>query len=105
MLIYCAHKYTDDPAGNIRHASRTVSRLQISDQDNTYLSPLHAFSYLKPGKISYDAQMQLCEDLLMMCDMLLVIPPISKGVQREMLLAEKLHIPIKYLRKGKVCSR
>lgn len=49
--------------------------------------------------------MQLCEDLLMRCDMLLVIPPISKGVQREMLLAEKLHIPIKYLRKGKVCSR
>ena len=41
--------------------------------------------------------MLLCEDLLTVCDKLIVASEISKGVQREIDLAELLGMEVEYL--------
>ena len=41
--------------------------------------------------------MQLCEDLLILCDKLIVASDLSDGVEREITLAEKCNMEIEYL--------
>lgn len=96
MLIYCSHKY-EGKKENIDRATQIIKELQKNDIENTYVSPLHAFSFLDYNEIGYEEEMQLCEDLLMMCDKLLVLSDKSKGVEREIELAKLCKIDIEYL--------
>ena len=95
MIIYCAHAYGGD-ARRKNSASRKIRRLQLAHKENTYLSPIHATGWLYED-LTYDEGMELCIDLLSMCDELIVMSKPSKGVIREILMAQKLHIPVKYL--------
>ena len=81
-VIYVSHKFGDNPA-NIERAKKITHDLQVADLDNCYICPLLAFSHLDYGEIGYDGEIELCLDLLSLCDALIVSSDVSDGVQKE----------------------
>jgi hypothetical protein len=88
-IFYVAHEF-GGKLENIEKAKKITHDLQVKDLENTYICPLLAFSHLQYGEIGYDAEMTLCFDLLQMCEKIIVASDISKGVDAEISLAEKL---------------
>ena len=80
--IYVSHKFCGDPA-NIERAKKITHDLQVADLDNCYICPLLTFSHLKYGEIGYEYEMEICLDLLSVCDSLIVASDISYGVRKE----------------------
>ena len=95
-MIYVSHKFGGDPA-NMERAKKITHDLQVDDPENCYICPLLAFSHLRYNEIGYEEEMQLCEDLLVLCDKLVVASDLSNGVEREITLAEKCNMEIEYL--------
>ncbi len=93
MVYYVAHAYSGDKS-NIEKAKKITHDLQIKDIENCYISPLLAFSHLKYGEVSYETEMDICLDLLMMCDALVVASKTTKGVQMEIDLAKRLNMEV-----------
>ena len=81
-LYYVAHRFGGDSA-NIERAKKITHDLQVSDLDNCYICPLLTFSHLKYGEIGYEQEMEICLDLLSVCDCLIVASDISEGVKKE----------------------
>ena len=96
MVFYIAHKYGGKPE-NIEQAKKITHDLQIKDLENTYICPLTAFSHLEYGEIGYDEEMELCLDILSLCDKLIVASEISKGVEKEIAFAELIELEVEYL--------
>ena len=82
MIYYVSHCYGGDVA-NYEHAKQITHDLQTNDLENAYICPLLAFSNLEYNEIGYDAEMELCIDLLSVSDVLIVASDISEGVQKE----------------------
>lgn len=80
--IYVSHKFGGDTA-NIERAKKITHDLQVADLENCYICPLLAFSHLDYGEIGYDDEIELCLDLLSLCDALIVASDVSDGVQKE----------------------
>lgn len=93
MIIYVAHAYSGDKT-NIERAKKITHDLQVKDLANCYICPLLTFSHLECGEIGFDAEMELCLDLLMACDRLIVASEISKGVQREIDFAKLVKMEV-----------
>ena len=81
-LYYVAHRFGGDTA-NIERAKKITHDLQVADLDNCYICPLLAFSHLDYGEIGYEQEMEICLDLLSVCDYLIVASDVSDGVQKE----------------------
>ena len=96
MIVYVAHRYGGD-INNLERAKKITHDLQVKDLGNCYICPLLAFSHLGYNEIGYEEEMQLCEDLLVLCDKLVVASDLSRGVEREITLAEKCNMEIEYL--------
>jgi hypothetical protein len=80
--IYVSHKFGGDPA-NMERAKKITHDLQIENPTHCFICPLLAFSHLQYGEIDYDDEIELCLDLLSLCDTLIVASDVSKGVQKE----------------------
>ena len=96
MMYYVSHIFQSKPE-NLERAKKITHDLQIKDTENCYICPLLAFSYLGYNEIGYEEEMALCEDLLIVCDKLIVASDVSEGVKRESDLAEKCKMEIEYL--------
>ena len=96
MTIYVSHIFQGKQE-NLERAKKIIHDLQVKDLKNCYICPLLTFSYLGYGEIGYEEEMQLCEDLLVLCDKLIVASGLSEGVEREISLAEKCNMEIEYL--------
>ena len=96
MMIYISHCYQGKPE-NMERAKQITHDLQVADPDNCYICPLMAFSHLQYGEMSYDAEMELCLDILSCCDKLLITSEISEGVRREIEFAKMVGMEIEYL--------
>ena len=96
MIIYVSHAFGGNPE-NLERAKKITHDLQVNDLENCYICPLLAFSHLTYGEIGYEEEMQICEDLLILCDKLIVASDLSEGVEREIILAEKCNMEIEYL--------
>ena len=94
--IYVSHAY-GGKIENLERAKKITHDLQVKDLENCYICPLLAFSHLGYGEIGYEEEMQLCEDLIVLCDKLIVASELSEGVEREINLAEKCNMEIEYL--------
>ena len=81
-LYYVAHRFGGDTT-NIERAKKITHDLQVTDLDNCYICPLLAFSHLDYGEIGYEQEMEICLDLLSVCDVLIVASDVSDGVQKE----------------------
>lgn len=95
MLIYVAHQY-GGKAENIERAKRITHDLQVADLENSYVCPLLLFSHLQYNEIGYEAEMDLCLDVLSVCDKLLVASEISKGVAQEIDFAKLVGMEVDY---------
>ena len=80
--IYVSHKFCGDPA-NMERAKKITHDLQIENPTHCFICPILAFSHLQYGEIGYDDEIELCLDLLSLCDTLVVASDVSKGVQKE----------------------
>lgn len=96
MLIYVAHKHGGKPE-NIERAKQITHDLQVNDLENSYICPLLLFSHLRYGEIGYDAEMDLCLDILSSCDKLIVASELSKGVCKEIDFANLVGMEVEYL--------
>lgn len=94
--IYVSHAY-GGKTENLERARKITHDLQVNDLENCYICPLLAFSHLGYNEIGYEEEVQLCEDLLVLCDKLVVASDLSSGVDREITLAEKCNMEIEYL--------
>ena len=66
----------------------------MKDLANCYICPLLAFSHLEYGEIGYDAEMELCIDILQNCEKLILASEISKGVQMEIDFAKLVKMEV-----------
>ena len=96
MLIYVSHCYQSNP-DNMERAKQITHDLQVADPDNCYICPLTAFAHLQYGEMGYDAEMELCFDLLSVCDKLIVASIPSEGVRREIEFARMVGMEVEYL--------
>ena len=85
---------------NIERAKQITHDLQVNDLENSYICPLLLFSHLRYGEVGYDAEMDLCLDILSSCDKLIVASDISKGVAREIDFANLVGMEVEYLEKN-----
>jgi len=95
-MFYVAHAYSGDK-NNIEKARKITHDLQVKDLVNCYICPLLAFSHLEYAELGYDGEMELCLDLLSVCDQLIVASEISKGVQMEMDFAKLVKMEVMQL--------
>lgn len=98
ILVYIAHKH-GGKAENIERAKQITHDLQVNDLENSYICPLLLFSHLRYGEIGYDAEMELCLDILSACDKLIVASDFieSKGVKKEIDFANLVGMEVVYL--------
>lgn len=96
MIVYVSHKFGGNP-DNMERAKQITHDLQVKDPENCYICPLIAFSHLQYGEMSYDAELELCIDLLSVADKLIVASEISEGVQRELDFANLVGMEVEYL--------
>ena len=82
---------------NMERAKQITHDLQVNDLENSYICPLLTFSHLQYGEIGYDAEMELCIDILSECQKLIVASDISKGVAREIDFANLVGMEVEYL--------
>ena len=80
--VYVSHKFGGDPA-NMERAKKITHDLQIENPTHCFICPLLALSHLGYAEIGYDEEMELCLDLLSVCDYLIVASDVSQGVQKE----------------------
>lgn len=95
-LFYVAHKH-GGKVENMEKAKQITRDLQVADLENSYICPLLLFSHLRYGEIGYDAEMDLCIDILSSCDKLIVASDISPGVGREIDFAHLVGMEVVYL--------
>ena len=93
MIYYVGHCFNGDKS-NIERARKITHDLQVKDIANCYICPLLAFSDLEYGEIGYDDEMELCLDLLMCADHLIVASEISNGVQKEINFAKLVKMEV-----------
>lgn len=96
MVYYVSHCYQGDP-DNISKAAKITHDLQMNDQNNCYVCPLLVFSHMGYGEIGYGQEMELCLDLLSVCDALIVASKVSEGVRREIEFAKMVNMEVIYL--------
>ena len=95
-IYYVAHKFSGKQE-NLERVKQITHDLQVNDLENTYICPLLTFSHLQYGEIGYDAEMELCIDILSECQKLIVASDISKGVAREIDFANLVGMEVEYL--------
>lgn len=100
MLVYVAHKFQAKQE-NLERAKKITHDLQVADLENTYICPLLALSHLQYGEVGYDAEMELCLDILSNSDKLIVASDISKGVAKEIDFANLVGMEVEYLEETK----
>lgn len=96
-IFYVAHPHGGKPE-NMERAKQITHDLQVNDLENTYICPLLLFSHLRYGEVGYDAEMELCLDILSNSDKLIVASDtITKGVAKEIDFANLVGMEVEYL--------
>ena len=96
MLLYLAHKYGGDKA-NMERVKKIAHDLQMENPTHCVVCPLLNFSCLDYGEIGYTEELEICLDLLSVCDVLIVASEPSKGVQKEIDFARMVGMEVVYL--------
>lgn len=92
-MIYVSHKFCGVPA-NMERAKKITHDLQVDDPENCYICPLLAFSHMEYGEIGYEQEMEICLDLLSVCDCLIIASDVSNGVQKEIDFAKMVGMEV-----------
>ena len=93
MLVYVSHCYGGNPE-NVERARRITIDLQVENPTHCFVCPLLNFSCLDYGEIGYEQELEICLDLLSVCDYLIVASDVSKGVQKEIDFAKMVGMEV-----------
>ena len=93
MLLYLAHKFQGDPK-NMERARKIAHDLQTKRPLDCVVCPLLNFSFLEYGELGFKEELELCIDLLSVCDVLIVASDVSEGVQSEIDHARKFGMEV-----------
>lgn len=93
---YVSHAYGGKKE-NYQKAKDITYKLQIERPQDCFLCPLMAFSHFEYGELGYDYEMELCLDLLSICDGLIVASEVSEGVRREIEFAKMVDMGVEYV--------
>lgn len=93
MIFYVANSCKRNKE-NIEKAIKTTQDLQMKDLDNCYICSLLAFSHLEFDDVSYDAEMEVCFDLISVCDKLIVVGEITKSVRQAIDFAKLIKMEV-----------
>ena len=94
-MVYYVTQKNNGSITEFERCEETIRRMQISDPENTYISPSVTFSYLAFNEMG-DIEREMRYDLLCACDALIVVGEITEKVSGEIELAEKLNIEVLY---------
>lgn len=75
----------------------TVAALAAADANNTYIFPINALAHLNGLSISKKDKREQRDDLICVCEKMVVAPHITAEMQEEISLAERLHLEVEYL--------
>lgn len=92
-MVYVAHKYGGDLA-NVEKAKKITHELQIRHPEHCFVCPLLTFAHLGYGELGFDEEMDLCFDLLTVCDVMVVASDVSEGIRRELDLARRIRMRV-----------
>jgi hypothetical protein len=98
MTYYVAHAYSGDKQ-NIRAARQTLLELQKKDLMNFYVCPVVAIPALESADVDKDSKLELCIDLMTLCDAFIIGSYISEGMKKEIEFARLIKMEV--LRLGK----
>ena len=98
MTYFVAHAYSGDKQ-NIRAARQTLLELQKKDLLNCYICPVVAIPALESADIDGDSKLELCFDLMTLCDAVVIGSYISEGMKKEIEFARLIKMEV--LRLGK----
>lgn len=98
MTYYVAHAYSGDKQ-NIRAARQTLLELQKKDLLNCYICPVVALPILESAEVDKDSKLELCFDLMTICDAFIIGSYISEGMKKEIEFARLIKMEV--LRLGK----
>lgn len=93
---YVSHEYGGKEE-NYNKAKEITRKLQMERKADCFICPIIAFSHFNYGEIGYDYEMELCLDLLSICDGIIVASKISKGMQMEIDFAEMVGMEVEYI--------
>lgn len=96
MLIYVAHEFGGN-LDNVDKAKKITHDLQVNSPSDCFICPLLAFSHLGYDELGQTAEIELCIDLLSVCDKLIVASHISNGVQKEIEFAKLINMEVEYI--------
>ena len=91
MLVFVSHCYGGNPE-NLERARRITHDLQVENPNHCFICPLLMFSHLQYGEIGYDEEIELCLDILSVCDQFLITSDISEEVRRELDFARLIEL-------------
>jgi hypothetical protein len=92
MLIYVSCDWNDTEKAKI-----ITNELQIDDRQNCYICPILAFSHLTDKDIAEWEKMEICLDLLSVCDMLIVANENTLWESKEVEFANMVGMEVHYL--------
>ena len=94
MRIYLSHPYGGGLDNWVR-INELLTELAIGDPDNTYISPVHCFGGLY-NAVPYLRGMEMCLDLLSVCDRMVVYGDWrdSVGCRAEVAYCKEHDIPV-----------
>lgn len=92
MLIYVSCDWDD-----VEAAKKITHELQIDDLENCYICPVLAFQHFGDKDITEKEKMEICLDLLTVCDMLVVGAETGLWESEEINLARKVGMEVFYL--------
>lgn len=95
MIIYVAHRYQNSSI-NFERAKRITHDLQTADKENVYICPLLVLSHSKYDEMTHTEQVDLCLDILSVCDKMIVASDISKGVAKEIDFANLVGMEVEW---------
>lgn len=98
MTYYVAHAYSGDKQ-NIMEARKTLLELQRKDLLNCYICPVVALPILESAKVDKDSKLELCFDIMTLCDAFIIGSYISEGMKKEIEFARLIKMEV--LRLGK----
>lgn len=92
-LIYCAHKYGNNP-NNQTLCESLIKRLVKKYPQYVFLSPLSATGFLY-NEVTYNTGIEMCLEILSRCDEIWILSEDSKGVKIERGFAERNNIKVR----------
>ena len=95
-VIYVAHEFGGKQE-NYEKAKKITHDLQVQHPSDCFICPLMAFSHLTYNEIGYNEELEICLDLMCVCDKLLVASDISDGVQKEIDFAKLIDMETEYV--------